>query len=59
MVDFMERHPDLAKGHLNVSNAKTKSKDLWTRLSSDLNVAGPPTHDCTKWKKVCFQLMKL
>lgn len=54
MVDFMIKHPDLAKGHLNAANAKSKSNDLWTRLCHDLDAAGPPTHDYAKWKKVRF-----
>ncbi|XP_046810838.1 uncharacterized protein LOC124420775 [Lucilia cuprina] len=52
MVDFMVQHSDLAKGHLNASNAKSKSRELWERLSLDLNAAGPPTHEVEKWKKV-------
>lgn len=53
MVEFMKLHPDLAKGHLNVSNAKSKCRELWQRLSQDLNAAGPPSHEVEKWKKVC------
>ncbi|GBP98311.1 hypothetical protein EVAR_71832_1 [Eumeta japonica] len=51
MVEFMVLHPDLAKGLLNVSNAKSKSRELWERLSQDLNAAGPPSHNVEKWKK--------
>lgn len=50
----MTLHADLAKGHLNVPNAKSKCKELWQRLSEDLNAAGPPSHEVEKWKKVCI-----
>lgn len=52
MVDFMGKHPDLAKGHLKVPDAKSKSNSLWKKLCLDLDAAGPPSHDVKGWKKV-------
>lgn len=55
MVEYMTRHSDLAKGHLNVPDAKSKSSNMWEKLCSDLNALGPPERDVKGWKKVkCY-----
>lgn len=54
MVEFLVKHPDLAKGVLKVPDAKTKSKQLWQRLTTDLNAVSSPTRDINGWKKVYF-----
>lgn len=56
MVDFMQSHPNLAKGYLKCGDAKQTSKKLWGRLTEELNGEGPPTRDITSWKKVTFCL---
>lgn len=54
MVDFMVSHSNLAKGHLNSANGRSKSKELWQKLSKDLDAVGPPSREVEKWKKVSF-----
>ncbi|TMW43252.1 hypothetical protein DOY81_011668 [Sarcophaga bullata] len=48
----MVKHPDLAKGVLKVPDAKTKSKQLWERLTEDLNAVSSPIRDIDGWKNV-------
>ncbi|XP_036340439.1 uncharacterized protein LOC118749765 [Rhagoletis pomonella] len=52
MVDFMEEHPQLAKGQLKTSNAKASANILWKRLMEDLNSCAQPTRDVAGWKRV-------
>ncbi|XP_017461261.1 PREDICTED: uncharacterized protein LOC108354593, partial [Rhagoletis zephyria] len=52
MVEFMESHPSLAKGYIKCADAKQTSKNLWGRLTEELNGDGPPTRDASSWKKV-------
>ena len=37
MVEFMAKHPNLFKGVRKIPEANTKSKQLWNRLTEDLN----------------------
>ena len=48
----MVQHPELAKGDLNSSDARTKSKELWDRLTLDLYAAAVPSRDANGWNKV-------
>ncbi|XP_065359735.1 uncharacterized protein LOC135961140 [Calliphora vicina] len=52
MVEFMVEHPELAKGHINSPEARSKSRHLWERLTQALNSACFPTRDTNGWKKV-------
>ncbi|XP_053947665.1 uncharacterized protein LOC128856392 [Anastrepha ludens] len=51
-LDFLTTHPDLAKGLMKTPNAKTTVNNLWKRLTSQLNAAGPPMRDMAGWRKV-------
>ncbi|XP_039969074.1 uncharacterized protein LOC120780903 [Bactrocera tryoni] len=52
MVEFMESHPNLAKGYVKCADTKQTSKHLWERLSENLNGDGPPIRDMLSWEKV-------
>lgn len=52
LVQFMEDHPQLAKGQMKALNAKTAANNLWKRLAENLNNEGPPVREVVGWKKV-------
>lgn len=45
MCTFMEKHDDLAKGVLQAANGRQKSKNLWHKLTTELNEKGPPVRE--------------
>ncbi|XP_046802861.1 uncharacterized protein LOC124418933 [Lucilia cuprina] len=48
-LQFMEKHPGLAKGFLK--GDKVKQEQLWIDLANQLNACGPPSRDVANWKK--------
>ncbi|XP_049304057.1 uncharacterized protein LOC125776347 isoform X2 [Bactrocera dorsalis] len=52
LINYMKTHSELSKGQLKTVDAKNAANYLWKELVCDLNVAGPPSRDVLKWKKV-------
>ncbi|XP_018578551.1 uncharacterized protein LOC108916742 isoform X2 [Anoplophora glabripennis] len=52
LVDFMEKHPDLARGSFSGPNGKQEMKKLWQQLSNILNAIGMGERSTEKWQKV-------
>ncbi|XP_075149933.1 uncharacterized protein LOC142224011 [Haematobia irritans] len=52
MLNFMKEHPQLAKGYIKAPEAKQATNNLWSRLTEELNAAGPPMREVVGWKKV-------
>lgn len=53
MLQFMEKHPDLAQNRVQGTDAKKKSNMLWEQLTSSLNSCGSgTTKTVDKWIKV-------
>ncbi|XP_036150553.1 uncharacterized protein LOC118648332 [Monomorium pharaonis] len=52
MLQFMEKHPDLAQNRVQGTDAKKKSNMLWEQLTSSLNSCGSgTTKTVDKWIK--------
>lgn len=53
MIDFMEAHPDLARGRITSGpNGKDVMRKLWTELTVQLNACGLGERCVQKWQKV-------
>ncbi|XP_055525866.1 uncharacterized protein LOC129718797 isoform X1 [Wyeomyia smithii] len=52
LVNFMERHPNLARSLFKTPEEKRNSKRLWNDLQEALNQRGPPKRHMLEWKKV-------
>lgn len=50
MVNFMEKHPQLAKGF--AKGDRVEIEKLWQNLTDTLNSLGGPVKECDGWKKV-------
>ncbi|XP_055525799.1 uncharacterized protein LOC129718763 isoform X2 [Wyeomyia smithii] len=51
LVNFMERHPNLARSRFKTPEEKRNSKRLWNDLQEALNQRGPPKRHMLEWKK--------
>ncbi|XP_018578550.1 myb-related transcription factor, partner of profilin-like isoform X1 [Anoplophora glabripennis] len=56
LVDFMEKHPDLARGSFSGPNGKQEMKKLWQQLSNILNAIGMGERSTEKWQKTWCDL---
>lgn len=52
MIEFMNKHSQLARGHLKTPNARQSANTLWQTLTEELNINGPPIREAAGWKKV-------
>lgn len=52
IINFMEAHPNLAVGRLDVPNARDVQRKLWQELSEELNALGYGEKSSDKWQKV-------
>lgn len=52
VTDYMENHPDFAKGRLNHSEARLQYRKMWEELTEQLNSAGYGQKSVEKWQKV-------
>lgn len=52
LVSFMEHHDSFAKGKFAGPTGKAIHRQLWERLSSELNALGFGNRSVEKWQKV-------
>lgn len=52
MLDFMEEHPELAKGQFVGPMGRSRLKELWKQLTNELNGLGLGYKEQHKWQKV-------
>lgn len=54
ILEFMENHPELAKGQFSGPTGRANQKRLWQELCSTLNAQGFGQKEIQKWQKVSF-----
>lgn len=52
LLNFMEAHPDFARGRISGPNAKDIMKKLWAACATNLNSVGGGARKVDKWQKV-------
>ena len=51
-MEFLELNRDIARNHLDSSQARVIADTLWGELKDTLNAHGPPINDVPGWKRV-------
>ncbi|XP_022818281.1 uncharacterized protein LOC111350815 [Spodoptera litura] len=54
LLNFLDEHRDLARGHLRSVEGKLQAKRLWDEVCNLLNAMGGCTKTVTQWQKVWF-----
>lgn len=54
MLNFMEIHPQFARGQFVGPTGKSSQRKLWYELSGQLNSLGHGSKSVEKWQKVSF-----
>ncbi|KAL0879790.1 hypothetical protein ABMA27_003501 [Loxostege sticticalis] len=52
LLQFLQEHTGLAKGHINSPDARAHSKRLWAELTDQLNSLGGAVKTTKQWQKV-------
>ncbi|XP_059058371.1 uncharacterized protein LOC131851825 [Achroia grisella] len=52
LLTFLAEHQELARGHCRNAEGRTRSTQLWVRLTDELNALGGCTKTVKQWQKV-------
>ncbi|XP_052754084.1 myb-related transcription factor, partner of profilin [Galleria mellonella] len=52
LLTFLEEHQELARGRCRNAEGRTRSNQLWVRLTDELNALGGCTKTVKQWQKV-------
>lgn len=52
LLNFLQEHQDLARGHLRDVSGRARTRELWQDLANNLNACGGTVKTVKQWQRV-------